>query len=97
MGIVWYYDWDTLTSVSAETIMNRRNQVDFNPEKKYAVITPQLSAEGVDRKWTANIDDAVRHASELLEQNKSRNEFLVIQVVKVVKRPLPTVEVTDVP
>jgi hypothetical protein len=67
---------------------------------KFCVIHPMVDAQRVPRGWKDNVEDAVAHATRLIEKNHSNGQktrrLLVVQVVKVVETPpLVTVQVRD--
>ena len=61
---------------------------------RFCVIGPNVSSN-IGRTWSNDVDASAKHAQRLLAENEKCDKLFVVQVVKVVERPLPQVVVRD--
>ena len=72
-----------------------QTQQELNPMKPFCVISPMVDARACKRNWFDTEQEAVDHASRLME-DKEIKQLLVVKATKVIERPLPQVVVKDV-
>lgn len=61
---------------------------------KFCVIGPHVSSN-IGRTWANDVAVSTDHARRLMSQNEKIEKLYVVQIVKVVERPLPQVAVRD--
>lgn len=61
---------------------------------KFCVIGVNVNSN-IGRTWSTDVNVSTDHARRLMAQNEKIDKLYVVQVVKVVERPLPQVAVRD--